>query len=54
MNLEYDYGYTGGLRVSLYNDWINQTMASVPEPGTIVLLITGAGIFPFLRRRKRK
>lgn len=36
---DYHYGSdSGALRLSLYNDWIDEVMASVPEPSTILLL----------------
>lgn len=40
---------TGGLRTSLYNDWIVTTM--VPEPSSILLLVLGMGGFLFQHRR---
>lgn len=33
-----DIGNTGAARVSLHNDWIDQTMQSVPEPNSILLI----------------
>jgi hypothetical protein len=45
-------GYSGAIRVSLYNDWIDTTMASVPEPGSIGILVIGA--FGLLRRRRHR
>ena len=52
----YDYEYTGAIRVSLYNDWINETTSSVPEPATLVMFATGSlALLPrLLRRRKRQ
>ncbi len=43
------FGSTAGMRLSLFNDWIDDTIASIPEPGTFVLL--GACWFVLIRRR---
>lgn len=46
---------TGGLRLSLYNDWIDETMASnqVPEPATWVMFASGMLGALAARRRRR-
>lgn len=50
-----DYGYyglTGSLRVSLYNNWIDDVIANhAPEPSSLILLLVGAAVLP--RRRPR-
>lgn len=43
-------GYAVGTRVSYFGDWIDDTMASIPEPGTGILLVIGA--FSLLCRRR--
>jgi hypothetical protein len=55
----YDHTFTGAIRVSLYDTWINQTTADVPEPGTLAILSTlfatgaGARVIRRLRRRRK-
>ena len=50
----YDYDcYSGAIRVSLYNDWIDQTIASVPEPSVFALIVAATPAFVFPTRRQR-
>jgi hypothetical protein len=44
------YESTGSLQTSLYNDWITDTMASVPEPMAGIFVV---GALAFLRRARR-
>ena len=47
-------GFTGGIRVSQYSDWINNTTSSVPEPSTLVIFATGSlALLPRLLRRRK-
>jgi len=43
---------TGAIRVSLYNDWIDSTMALVPEPSSAMLL--GMGLVGLLARHRMR
>jgi len=50
---DYHYGSdSGALRLSLYNDWIDGVMASIPEPSTVLLLFAGAPLLLFGRRKR--
>ena len=46
--------YSGAIMVSSYNDWIDQTIgASVPEPATWVIFVSGAPfLFSVIRRQR--
>ncbi len=56
--MNFGYGnqnaYTGGIRVSLYNEWIDETLASsqVPEPSSFILFLGTLAFLPILRRLK--
>lgn len=50
----YDYwGASEAVRISLVNDWIDETMTTVPEPSTLLLLLGGAPALLLRRRRER-
>ena len=48
------YTASGAIRVSRYDEWIQTTMADVPEPSTLILVASGSLAFlpRLLRRRK--
>jgi hypothetical protein len=47
--------YTGGIRLSLYNDWIDTTIgAAVPEPATWIIFASGIPFVGLLVRRQRR
>ncbi len=46
-----ELGTSGALRVSLFNDWIDQTIASIPEPSSFASLAL-SGVLLLTRRRK--
>jgi secreted trypsin-like serine protease len=51
----FDYGgSTASMRVSLYNDWIDATIAEVPEPSALVLLLAAAAMLVWQAGRQRR
>ncbi len=51
-----DNAGNGGIRISDYNEWIDETMASnnpsVPEPSSLVLFVGAMSLLPFLVRAR--
>lgn len=51
---DYGSGVSMAIRTSLYDDWINETMTSVPEPSSIVMFASlGLTLLLFRKRFRR-